>query len=92
MLHLILLLQVAANSELGYRMTLPEDFVPFDMADMLIPLVGGDLVGCWAGEGSQTSRGAFILCVRRLRTEVGQLGVLARLARRSDGSWESRSP
>lgn len=67
MLPLLLLLQVAANSELGFRMTLPDDFVRITE---LIPLPGKDIVDCW---GSETSRGGnLILCVQRMHAVLGR--------------------
>lgn len=65
---LLLLLQAASNAELGYVMSLPEDFVaiPAEFAG------GRDVVGCWAGEGSQSSRGAFVLCVQRMHATLGR--------------------
>jgi hypothetical protein len=63
---LFLLLQAAANSQLGYRLTLPEDFVR--ITDV-IPFPGRDIVDCWGGE--ITSGGGLILCVERLHVELG---------------------
>ena len=65
MLYLFLLLQAAGNSELGYRMTLPEDFVR--ITDV-IPFPGKDIVDCWGGEAS--GGGNLILCVERMRAEL----------------------
>jgi hypothetical protein len=65
---LLLLLQAASNAELGYVMSLPEGFVsiPAEFAG------GRDVVGCWAGEGSQSSQGAFFLCVQRMHATLGR--------------------
>jgi hypothetical protein len=70
----VLLLQAASNADLGYVMSLPDGFVamPADFAG------GRDIVGCWAGEGSgsgsrsQSSRGAFVLCVQRMHATLGR--------------------
>src|SRR5882672_1029076 len=64
----LLLLQAASNAERGYVMSLPEDFVaiPAEFSG------GRDVVGCWAGEGSQSSRGAFFLCVQRMHATLGR--------------------
>ena len=69
LIHAILLvLQATTNAELGYVMSLPEDFVaiPAEFAG------GKDVVGCWAGEGSQSSHGAFVLCVQRMHATLGR--------------------
>src|SRR6267378_6774170 len=64
----LLLLQAASNADLGYVMSLPEGFVtiPAEFAG------GRDVVGCWAGEGSQSSQGAFFLCVQRMHATLGR--------------------
>jgi len=64
----LLILQATSNTELGYVMSLPDDFVaiPAEFAG------GRDVVGCWAGEGSQSSRGAFVLCVQRMHATLGR--------------------
>lgn len=66
----LLMLQAASNAELGYVMSLPEGFVsiPVEFAGGR----GGDVVGCWAGEGSQSSHGAFVLCVQRMHVTLGR--------------------
>ena len=69
LIHAILLvLQATTNAELGYVMSLPDDFVaiPAEFAG------GKDVVGCWAGEGSQSSHGAFVLCVQRMHATLGR--------------------
>jgi len=69
LIHAILLtLQAASNAELGYVMSLPEGFVaiPAEFAG------ARDVVGCWAGEGSQSSQGAFFLCVQRMHATLGR--------------------
>src|SRR6267378_6104030 len=65
---ILLLLQAASNAELGYVMSLPKDFgaIPAECSG------GRDVVGCWAGEGSQSSRGAFFLCVQRMHATLGR--------------------
>jgi len=64
----LLILQVTSNTELGYVMSLPDGFVaiPAEFAG------GRDVVGCWAGEGSQSSQGAFVLCVQRMHATLGR--------------------
>ncbi len=64
----LLILQATSNTELGYVMSLPDGFVaiPAEFAG------GRDVVGCWAGEGSQSSRGAFVLCVQRMHATLGR--------------------
>jgi len=64
MFRLLLLLQAAVNAELGYRLTLPEDFVR--ITDVM-PFPGKDIVDCWGGEAS--GGGNLILCVERVRAE-----------------------
>jgi len=65
MFYLFLLLQAAANSELGYRLALPEDFVR--ITDV-IPFPGKDIVDCWGGEAP--GGGNLILCVERVHAEL----------------------
>ena len=65
MFSLLLLLQAPVNSELGYRLTLPEDFVR--ITDV-IPFPGKDTVDCWGGEAP--GGGNLILCVERLHAEL----------------------
>jgi hypothetical protein len=65
MFYLFLLLQAAVNSQLGYRLTVPEDFVR--ITDV-IPFPGKDIVDCWGGEASGGAN--LILCVERLHTEL----------------------
>ncbi len=65
MLTVLLLLQAAANAQLGYRLTLPDDFIR--ITD-LIPFPGRDIVDCWGGEAS--GGGNLILCVERMHTEL----------------------
>jgi len=67
MLSILLLVQVVANSELGYRMTLPDEFVRITE---FIPFPGKDIVDCWGGEAS--GGGHVILCVERMRTVLGR--------------------
>ena len=64
----LLILQATSNTELGYVMSLPDGFVaiPAEFAG------GRDVVGCWAGEGSQSSQGAFVLCVQRMHATLGR--------------------
>jgi len=64
----LLILQVTSNTELEYVMSLPDGFVaiPAEFAG------GRDVVGCWAGEGSQSSQGAFVLCVQRMHATLGR--------------------
>ena len=62
--HAVLLaLQAASNAELGYVMSLPEGFVaiPAEFAGGR----AGDVVGCWAREGS-------VLCVQRMHATLGR--------------------
>lgn len=69
LLHTVLLmLQVASNADLGYVMSLPDGFVsiPAEFAG------GRDVVACWAGEGSQPSQGALVLCVQRMHATLGR--------------------
>ncbi len=69
LLHTVLLvLQVAGNADLGYVMSLPDGFVsiPAEFAG------GRDVVACWAGEGSQPSQGALVLCVQRMHATLGR--------------------
>src|SRR6266511_4035176 len=69
LLHaVVLMLQAATNAELGYVMSLPHGFVsiPAEFAGVR------DVVGCWAGEGSQSSQGAFVLCVQRMHATLGR--------------------
>ena len=63
----LLLLQAASNADLGYVMSVPKGLVS-------IPTAGqaGDVVGCWAGEGSQSSQGGFLLCVQRMHATLGR--------------------
>jgi hypothetical protein len=65
MLYLFLMLQTAGNSQLGYRLTVPEDFIRITE---LIPLPGRDIVDCWGGEASGGSN--LILCVERMHAEL----------------------
>jgi hypothetical protein len=65
LLHAVMLaLQAASNADLGYVMSLPEGFVaiPAEFAGGR----AGDVVGCWAGEGS------FVLCVQRMHATLGR--------------------
>lgn len=62
---LLLLLQVAASTELGYRFTLPDGFVPLPAAR-----AQADVVDCWT-EGS----GGLLLCVQRLHGTLGREGM-----------------
>src|SRR2546425_5070627 len=66
----LLLVQAASNADLGYVMSLPEGFVaiPVEFAGGR----GGDVVACWAGEGSQSSQGTFVLCVQRIHATLGR--------------------
>src|SRR2546425_8217888 len=66
----LLLVQAASNADLGYVMSLPEGFVaiPAEFAGGR----AGDVVGCWAGEGSQSNQGAFVLCVQRMHATLGR--------------------
>jgi hypothetical protein len=71
LLHAVMLaLQAASNADLGYVMSLPEGFVaiPAEFAGGR----AGDVVGCWAGEGSQSNQGAFVLCVQRMHATLGR--------------------
>ena len=67
MLPILLLVQVVANGELGYRMTLPDEFVRITE---FIPFPGKDMVDCWGGDAS--GGGHLILCVERMRTVLGR--------------------
>jgi hypothetical protein len=67
MLSILLLVQVVANNELGYRMTLPDEFIRITE---FIPLPGKDIVDCWGGDAS--GGGHLILCVERMRTVLGR--------------------
>jgi hypothetical protein len=60
-------LQVAANAELGYRLTLPDGFAPFPAGR-----TQQDIVDCWAEVIPASPSGALVLCVQRMR------GTLAR--------------
>ena len=62
---LLLVLQTTGNAQLGYRLTLPDDFVR--ITD-LIPFPGQDIVDCWGGEAA--GGGNLILCVERMRAEL----------------------
>src|SRR6266480_6067938 len=64
----VLKLQAATSAELGYVMSLPDGFVsiPAEFAG------ARDVVGCWAGEGSQSSQGSFVLCVQRMHATLGR--------------------
>jgi len=67
--HIILLmLQAASNADLGYVMSLPDGFIaiPAECAG------GHDVVGCWAGEGSQSSQGTLVVCVQRMHATLGR--------------------
>ncbi len=69
LLHaVVLMLQAATSAELGYVMSLPDGFVsiPAEFAGVR------DVVGCWAGEGSQSSQGSFVLCVQRMHATLGR--------------------
>src|SRR5882672_2767059 len=69
LLHIILLmLQAASNADLGYVMRLPDGFIaiPAEFAG------GHDVVGCWAGEGSQSSQGTLVVCVQRMHATLGR--------------------
>ena len=77
LIHAILLtLQAASNAHLGDVMSLPDGFVaiPVEFAG------GRDVVACWTGEGSQSSQGAFVLCVQRI--VIGPLNVRMVVMRR----------
>jgi hypothetical protein len=67
MLPILLLVQVVANSELGYRMTLPDEFVRITE---FIPFPGNAIVDCWGGDAS--GGGSLILCVERMRAVLGR--------------------
>jgi hypothetical protein len=65
----LFMLQAASNAELGYVLSPPNGFVamPAELAR------GHDVVGCWAGEGSQSSApGGFVLCVQRMHATLGR--------------------
>ena len=72
-LAVVLLLQTATNSQLGYKFTLPDGFVAFP-AGKTQP----DVVDCWTEFMPASSRGALILCVQRMRGTIGR----ERLARK----------
>jgi hypothetical protein len=63
----VLLLQVAANADLGYRFTLPDGFVGFPAGR-----TQRDVVDCWTEIMPYSPNGALVLCVQRMR------GTLAR--------------
>ena len=65
MFSLLLLLQAPGNAQLGYRLSLPDDFVR--ITDV-IPFPGQDIVDCWGGEAS--GGGNLILCVERMHAEL----------------------
>jgi hypothetical protein len=65
MFYLFLLLEAAVNSQLGYRLTVPEDFVR--ITDFM-PFPGKDIVDCWGGKASGGAN--LYLCVERLHAEL----------------------
>ena len=67
MLPILLLVQVIANSEMGYRMTVPDEFVRITE---FIPFPGKDVLDCWGGDAA--GGGHLILCVERMRTVLGR--------------------
>src|SRR5256885_16568739 len=69
LLHaVVLMLQAATNADLGFVRSLPDGFVPTPAE-----FAGArDVVGCWAGEGSQSSQGSFVLCVQRMQATLGR--------------------
>lgn len=62
------MLQATTNAELGYVMRLPDNFVSIPAEFAGSP----DVVGCWAGEASQPTRGAFVICVQRMHATLGR--------------------
>jgi len=58
----LLLLQATANAELGYVMSLPDDFVAVPALGFSSP----DVVGCWAGDNH------ILLCVQRMHAVLGR--------------------
>ena len=58
----LLLLQATANAELGYAMSLPDDFVAVPAVGVTSP----DVVGCWAGDNH------ILLCVQRMHAVLGR--------------------
>jgi hypothetical protein len=67
MLPILLLVQVVASSELGYRMTLPDEFVRITE---FIPFPGKDIVDCWGVDAS--GGGHLFLCLERMHTVLGR--------------------
>jgi hypothetical protein len=63
---LMLLLQVAANAQLGYRLTLPEGFTDFPAGTQK------DVVACWTEVTPASPSGALILCIQRMRGTLGR--------------------
>jgi hypothetical protein len=59
---LLLLLQATANAELGYVMSLPDDFAAVPALGFTSP----DVVGCWAGDNH------ILLCVQRMHAVLGR--------------------
>ena len=59
---LALLLQVAANTDLGYRFALPDGFGPFPAGR-----AQRDVVDCWTEVAAASPSGALVLCVQRMR-------------------------
>ena len=60
-----LLLQVAANADLGYRFTLPDGFEPFPEGRSQ-----QDVVDCWTEIAAASPNGALVLCVQRMRATL----------------------
>lgn len=58
----LLLLQATANAELGYVMSLPDDFVAVPAVGVTSP----DVIGCWAGDNH------ILLCVQRMHAVLGR--------------------
>ena len=59
---LTLLVQVVANTDLGYRFALPDGFGPFPAGR-----AQRDVVDCWTEVTAASPSGALILCVQRMR-------------------------
>ena len=64
---LSLLLQVSANAELKYRLTVPDGFSVFPEGRSQ-----QDVVDCWTENSPASAGGALVLCVQRMRATIGR--------------------
>jgi len=62
-----LLLQIATNSDLGYRFTLPDGFIGFPEGRSQ-----RDVVDCWSELMPYSQNGALVLCVQRMRGRLAR--------------------